>query len=83
MKNKGKTLAVAGQGVCYISAKTPKGEFIPFGITAAAGMVEHPEHILTADANFCYMGFQHTLDLFKDRAKANVENMVRIALRRK
>ena len=70
-----------GQGICYVSAETAKGKFVPAGITHTSGDVWHPDYILTPDATFAYLGFQQTLEGFRDRAKAQAVHTIRIAMR--
>jgi hypothetical protein len=71
----------SGQGICYISAHTSKGEFVPAGVIGASGIVEHPEHVLTPNVNFCYLGSQSAMDLFHDRAKAEIRNILEITMK--
>ena len=72
----------AGQGVCHVSAKTGKGSFAPAALLSAGGIAEHPEHVLTPDVNFCYLGSQRTIDAFRDRSGAEMVNWIEIAMKK-
>ena len=72
----------AGQGIAYVSARTNKGRFLPEGITGCAGIVEHPEHLLTPDINFAYLGSQNIHAAFRDRARAVMINTVSVKMKR-
>ncbi len=60
----------AGEGLCYLSAVTSKGEFIPADVLDLRGHVEHPELALSPDVNFAFLGTRKVRDQFLDRAKA-------------
>ena len=72
----------AGQGIAYVSARTDKGSFIPESITGCAGIIEHPEYMLTPDINFAYLGSQNVLEAYRDRAKAVMINSVSVKMKR-
>ncbi len=71
-----------GQGVCYVSAETDKGKFVPAGITFTSGDVSHPDYLLKPDATFAYLGFQQTLESFHDRAKAESTHTIRLIMKK-
>ncbi len=71
-----------GQGVCHVSAKTGKGGFVPAALESAGGIAEHPEHVLTPDTNFCYLGSQRIIDAFHDRTKAEMVNWIEVTMKK-
>ena len=71
-----------GQGICYVSAETSKGKFVPAGITYTSGDVWHPDYILKSDATFAYLGFQQTWEGFRDRAKAQAVHTIRMTMKK-
>ncbi len=72
----------AGQGVCYVSAVNAKGNFVPDGVTGVAGIVEHPEHVLTADVTRCWLGSQCTIDAFHDRSLGDLVSSIAVSLKK-
>ncbi|MBO4630377.1 MAG: family 20 glycosylhydrolase [Lentisphaeria bacterium] len=72
----------AGQGVAYLYAQTAKGKFIPSGVAAATGIADHPEHVLTPDVNFAYLGSQNTINSFHDRTLAGTVHSITINMKK-
>ena len=72
----------AGQGVAYVEAKTARGRFVPDGIAGCAGIVEHPEHVLSPNVNFAYLGSQNTINGFRDRALPSLVNRICINMKK-
>lgn len=71
-----------GHGVCYVSAETSAGTFVPAGVTAAEGCVEHPEFMLEPNVNYCWFGFRDITAEFRDRAKSTMQNKIEITMKK-
>ncbi|OQA83849.1 MAG: Beta-hexosaminidase [Lentisphaerae bacterium ADurb.Bin242] len=71
----------AGEGLCYLSAVTPEGEFVPSGVLETCGHVEHPELALSPDINFAFLGTRKVREQFLDRAKAAELHGLTLALK--
>ena len=72
----------AGQGIAYVEAKSSKGRFVPGGIAGCAGIVEHPEHVLSPNVNFAYLGSQNTISGFRDRTLSAMVNSLSITMKK-
>lgn len=71
----------AGEGLCYLSATTSKGEFVPSGVLETRGNAEHPELALTPDINFTFFGTRKVHEQFADRAKASELHGITLAMK--
>ncbi len=69
-----------GQGVCYVQGHTARGEYLSQAVTAVSGRVADPEHLLTPDTTWCYLGSPKTADGFRDRRAALEANTVEITM---
>ena len=72
----------AGQGIAYVDARTAKGKFVPAGIAGCTGIAEHPEHLLSANVNFAYLGSQNTIGSFHDRRIAEQVNSITVSMKK-
>jgi len=72
----------AGQGIAYVCAQTAKGRFVPDGIAGCTGIAEHPEHLLSANVNFAYLGSQNTIGSFHDRSAAEQVNSITVNMKK-
>ena len=72
----------AGEGFAYVSAQTAKGKFIPEAIAGCIGIVEHPEHLLSPDVNFTYLGSQNSIGSFHDRTIAEMVNSITVNMKK-
>ncbi len=79
------TLSVQGYGAsgfCYVSAMLPgKREFIPSGVTAVHGQVEHPEFLLTDDSRASTFNEQDMLQFFVNENSGHKDNSVTLTLK--
>ena len=72
----------AGEGFAYVSAQTGKGQFIPESIAGCAGLAEHPEHLLSPNVNYAYLGSQNSIGCFRDRTLAETVNSITINMKK-
>ena len=55
---------------------------MPDGVAGCAGIVEHPEHVLSPNVNFAYLGSQNTIGGFRDRALPAMVNGICINMKK-
>ena len=72
----------AGEGFAYVSAQTGKGQFIPESIAGCTGIAEHPEHLLSPNVNYAYLGSQNSIGCFRDRTLAETVNSITINMQK-
>ncbi|MBO4632295.1 MAG: family 20 glycosylhydrolase [Lentisphaeria bacterium] len=72
----------AGEGFAYVSAQTAKGKFVPDSIVGCAGIVEHPEYLLSQNINFTYLGSQNSIGSLHDRAIAETVNSITVSMKK-
>lgn len=79
------TLSVSGFGASgfrYVSAILPgKKCYVPAGITAVAGQVEHPEFMLTPDSRASMFNEQEMVQFFVNENSAHKDNTVTVAFK--
>ena len=77
------TLGFGGQGIAYVSGQTENGNYIPAGVTAASGAVEHAEMILTNDVKYAFLGLPDVEAAYRDRAQSGMVSSLSVAMCRK
>ncbi|NMA43944.1 MAG: family 20 glycosylhydrolase [Oligosphaeraceae bacterium] len=71
-----------GQGIAYVSGKTAKGLYIPAAVSAASGVVEHPEMILTNNVNYAFLGLHDVQSAYRDRSKAAMISSITVTMQK-
>ncbi|MEA4822598.1 MAG: family 20 glycosylhydrolase [Clostridiaceae bacterium] len=77
------TLSVSGYGgtgFAFVDAVTQEGRFIPYGIAAAAGQVDHPTNLLIDDMRPAYLGETEVQRAFLYPSLATRESRVCVQL---
>ena len=76
------TVGFGGQGIAYVSGKTPEGTYVPAGVASVSGLVEHAEMILRNDACYAYLGLRDIMSAYRDRNQGEMVSSVTVTMRK-
>lgn len=75
------TNGYSGEGICHIAVISGGVRYVPAAVKSVTGVVEHPEHLLSADDSFCYFGSQNAFATAADRKKGETINGAELILK--
>ena len=74
---------LGGRGLCYAELHLADGTvLVPAAITAISGLVEHPEHMLENDVNWCWFGKQSTREAYLNEHLAAMKHSLTLTLKK-
>ena len=75
-------IGLGGQGIAYVTGKTPEGTYVPAAVASVSGLVEHAGMILRNDACYAYLGLRDIMSAYQDRNQGEMVSSLTVTMRK-